>query len=82
MTFTDMTAPAQVATRARVTAALTAYDRKMENKRGYNRYAIAYYLNAVSEASILVSQGETWERALRLVLCDRVLNVALRAIGA
>jgi hypothetical protein len=68
--------------RSRLEHALTDYDRKQSTRRGYNPYALTHYLGAISDAWILVSQGKSWEEALRQVLCDRVLDVALKAIGS
>lgn len=61
--------------------AVTAYDRKQETKKGHNPYAIAHYLHAVDDAVALIEKGSTVRAALLATFNDRLLDVALKAVG-
>ena len=67
--------------RTRIVSALTDYDRKQSTRRGYNHYALAMYLGALQDAAEMVGKGKTWPVALDAVFNDRVLAVAIKAIG-
>lgn len=70
--------PMNAATKQKLIHAVTAYDRKQEGRRGYNRYALAQYLDRVEDAS---KHGGTLRQALVANFNDRLLDVCLKAVG-
>ena len=65
----------------KITMALTAYDRKREGKKDYNRYALPQYLQALYRVAEDIKSGFTLRHALCFGFSGRVLDVALKAVG-
>jgi hypothetical protein len=61
--------------------AVTAYDRKQESKRGYNRYALAQYLARVQEVSADIAKGADIRAAITAGFTGRLLDACLKAVG-
>lgn len=69
--------------RAKCVHALTQYDIAQSSKRGYNRYALAMYLNGLNSAiSAIEGCDEDPKAAFEDVFCDRVLDVAWKAFNS
>jgi hypothetical protein len=64
----------------RLVHAVTTHDRKQACKRGYNHYALAQYLAAVTEATESMRRGTDPRRALEAAFNDRLLDVCLKVI--
>lgn len=67
--------------RNKLSSALIQYDEKQRKKKGYNRNAIALYLQALDRAVDDVAAGESVRRALCLNFTGRLLDVLLKSIG-
>lgn len=60
--------------------AVTRYDRKQENKRGYNRYALAIYLGRVDEVFNRMAEGSNLRDAICRTYNDRLVDHVLKAV--
>jgi hypothetical protein len=60
---------------------VTEYDRKQEAKRGFNRYALAQYLQALDCVGNDIKAGYNLRDAFVNNFCGRLLDVLLRAVG-
>ena len=61
--------------------AATAYDRRRENKPGYNIYALSQYLGRIEEVEADIAAGATVRAALIAAFSDRLLDALLTAVG-
>lgn len=69
------------ALRAKLAHAATAYDRRRQNRKGHNPYALPQYFAAIDNAVFLMAAGSTPRKALCEVFNDRLLDCLLKAIG-
>ena len=67
--------------RYRLVSSLTQYDISQQKRRGYNPYALAIYLRAVDSILDDYKSGKSLEQAICESFCDRVLDVALKAVA-
>jgi hypothetical protein len=63
-----------------LTHAVTAYDRKQEGKRGYNRYALGLYLAICEDIANDVRGGRTLAQSLEYSFNDRLRDHVARAL--
>ena len=75
----ETAAPPVTDLRTRLIHAATAYDRRQENKRGYNRHALAQYFAAIDAAMDMIAHGATVRQALERTVCDRLFDTLLNA---
>ena len=61
--------------------AVTEYDRKQSAKKFYNRYALALYCGAVSEAITQMKGGKSVRQAIINCFNGRLMDVCLKAVG-
>jgi hypothetical protein len=61
--------------------AVTAYDRRRANRKGYNHYALAQYMSAVDRAIDVHERGQPLRSALHRFFNDRLLDALLNAVG-
>lgn len=61
--------------------AFTRYDIRLSKGKFYNPYALSKYLEIAGDAAREVARGEPIRTALTRRLNDRLLNVALKAVG-
>lgn len=78
-TITESAIPAD--TRARMLMAVTAYDRRRENKPGYNPYALPQYCAALQLVDKKVAAGDTLRVAITSSFIDRLQDAVLKAAG-
>ena len=63
-----------------LTHAAIQYDEKQSTKRGYNRYALAQYLQRIEEVESDIAAGASVRAALLSAFNDRLLDVFLVAV--
>lgn len=68
-------------TRTKILIALTEYDRKQSTKKGYNRFALGMYCQALQNTMAEIESGSTIRAALKHNFCGRLLDVCLKAAG-
>jgi hypothetical protein len=61
--------------------AVTEYDRKQAGKVGYNHYALAHYLGAVTRITEDIAAGTDARRAVLVATSGRLASVILRSLG-
>ncbi len=69
------------ALRGALVHAVTVYDRRRAGRKGYNRYALAQYLDAAERAATEVDKGFPVRAALCRAFNDRLLDACLAAVG-
>lgn len=61
--------------------AVTQYDMAQSRKRGYNRYALGQYLQAVESVDEALRRGKPLREAICNAFCGRLLDVCLKAVN-
>lgn len=61
--------------------AVTEYDRRQQNRRGYNPYALAHYCGAVQRIEEEIGNGAEVRAAVVANLTGRLASFVLRTIG-
>ena len=60
--------------------AVTRFDRRRVNRKGYNSYALAQYMRAADAAYALYNKGATVDRAIGECFNDRLHDAVLKAV--
>jgi len=68
-------------TKDKLVHALTAYDRRRSNKRDYNAWALAGYLERLDMVMERVDSGCDLRVAIMQGFSDRLQDVCLKAVG-
>ena len=81
LTPTEPSENTQIETiRIKLNHAVTEYDRKQQQRRDYNMFAIAHYLSTVQAAIEAMYKGDHPRKAILAYFNDRLLDVCLKAI--
>ncbi|HLZ39424.1 MAG TPA: hypothetical protein VKQ11_00585 [Candidatus Sulfotelmatobacter sp.] len=65
----------------RLAHAVTAYDMAASRRRGYNRYALGQYLQAVESVDEALRRGKPMREAIVAAFYGRLLDACLKAVG-
>jgi hypothetical protein len=67
--------------RPKLLCIVTEYDKRRQNRKDYNRYALGHYMAAVATVMEALESGEPIEKALTRGFCGSLLRHIAKKLG-